>query len=64
MPNSAAYSVVAGDSSPTCCGIYLLLESRAEITNVSFRMDSVTAPDRRSDAAERVIFFANLNPSI
>ena len=36
------------------CGVYLWLESRAEITNVSYRTDSAIAPDRRSAAAERL----------
>ena len=40
----------------TPCGasVYLWLESRAEIINVSYRMDSAIAPDRHSAAAERV----------
>ena len=33
---------------------YLWLESRAEIINVSYRMDSTIAPDRHSAAVERV----------
>ena len=38
----------------TPCDVYILLESRAEIINVSYRMDSATAPDRHSASAERV----------
>ena len=34
----------------TPCGVYLWLESRAEIINVSYRMDSVIAPARPSQA--------------
>ena len=43
MPVSAAFSVVAEDSSFTPCGpaVYLWLESREEITNVSYRINSV-----------------------
>ena len=41
QPASAAFSVVAEDSSITPCGVYLLLDSQAEIKNlnVSNRMD-------------------------
>ena len=36
----------------TPCGVHLGLESRAEIINVSHRMDSAVAPDRNSASAE------------
>ena len=52
MPASAA--LVAENNGITPCGVYFWLESRAEITNVSHRMDSVIAPDRRAAAAECV----------
>ena len=39
---------------PCAGGVYVWLESRAEITNVSYRMDSAIAADRHSAAAERV----------
>ena len=32
----------------TSCDVYIWLESRAEIINVSYRMDSAIAPDRDS----------------
>ena len=57
MPASAAFFVVAEDSSFTpCihCGVYLWLESRAEIIFFSYRMDAARALERRADAAERV----------
>ena len=38
----------------TPCGVYVWLESQAEITNVSYRIDSAIAADRHSAAAERV----------
>ena len=47
-------SVESEDSSFTPCGDYLWLESRAEITNVLYRMESAIAPNRRAAAAERV----------
>ena len=37
----------------TPCGVYLWLESPAEIINVSYRMDSAIAPDRYSASAQR-----------
>ena len=42
---------------PSSCGVYDLLvwlESRAERTNVSYRLNSAIAPDRHSASAERV----------
>ena len=56
MPVSAAFSVVAEDSSFTSCGVYFWFESRAETrrTDASFRLDSAIAPDRHSAAAERL----------
>ena len=47
---SAAFPVVAEDSSFTPCGVYLWLESRAEVTDVSSsnRMDSAIAPKSKS----------------
>ena len=42
-------SVFAHDSSFTPCGVYLWLESRGDISNVSYRMDSaIIAPDLHS----------------
>ena len=38
----------------TPCDVYIWLESRAEIINVSYRMDSAIAPGRHSASAERV----------
>ena len=38
----------------TPCGVYLHLELRAEILNVTYRMDSAIAPDRHYAAAELV----------
>ena len=38
----------------TPCGLYLRHESRAEIINFSYRMDSAIAPDRHSALGERV----------
>ena len=49
-------SVVGEDNSFTPCGVlYLWLKSRAEKTNVSYRMDSAIAPDHcfRVAAAQR-----------
>ena len=47
-------SVVGEDNSFTPCGVlYLWLKSRAEKTNVPFRMDHAIAPDRRFAAAQR-----------
>ena len=47
MPASAAFFVVAEDSSFIPCGVCLW-------TNVLFRIDSAIAPDRHSPAAERL----------
>ena len=63
MPASAAFFVVAEDSSFTpCihCGVYLWLESRAEIIFFSYRMDAARALERRADAAERVDSLSDL----
>ena len=45
-------SIAAEDSSFTRYGVYSWLESRAEITNVSYCMDSAIVPDRHSAAAD------------